>query len=70
MPKKHTFLVTLDVPDGMSLEDAEVYIDAAVRAWRGHSPDETMMHLDPGTVDVVAAASTRRAGEARKTPRI
>jgi hypothetical protein len=68
MPKKHTFLVTLSIPDGVSLEDAEVYIDGAVRAWRGHSPDEPMMHLDPATVDVVAAASTRRAGETRKTP--
>jgi hypothetical protein len=66
MPKNHTFLVTLSMPDGVSLEDAEVYIDVAVREWRGslgtHNP---MFHLDPESVDVVAAGSTRCTSEAR-----
>ncbi len=63
MPRFKTFVVTLELPDGVHDDDGAAYIRKVIRIWRGHDYEDLMSALDPDTVTVfpVTAKQSRVA---------
>src|SRR5688572_21729015 len=60
MPKRVEILVSFDLPDGATLDDADAYVDEAVRSWRGRaSPDDPLFSLDTRTLQTGLVKSKR-----------
>lgn len=50
--KKH-FLVTVEIPNGVSVRDMQNYIRDAIQMWKGQEhPDDPIFNLDWDTVKV------------------
>lgn len=48
---RRQFLVTLDMPDGVSVEEMRTYIEEAIGAWKGSfDPESALFNLNGDSV--------------------
>ena len=58
---KQTYVIEVEVPEGVTAKEMGSYIDDAVSYWKGcFHPDEPLFHLDPKTIKVERVESIVR----------
>jgi hypothetical protein len=63
---KRQFVVTLDMPKGVTADEMATYIEESVAVWKGHmDPDEPLFDLDGDSVRAKAVPRKRPAKSKR-----
>lgn len=56
-----SFIISLDMPKGVTVPEMQQYIDSAVRVWKGQlPPEEPMFNLDRDSIRVTVVKQRRR----------
>jgi hypothetical protein len=64
--RKRAFIVTLEIPEGCTVEEIRQYIDEAVSLWaKSTDPDEPLFELDGEKVKVRPMSEPKHTSQAK-----